>query len=108
LAVGALRTFHANEILLDVLAVRISAARNELTITPVAQHQIAAAFRAELFQRNTRHTLALVQPAGGLPIRIASKSHELPKAPALQDHHASAVLAVFVLPCLGHLRAIKV
>src|SRR6476646_4456831 len=80
LAIRALRALHANKILLDVLAIRVSAAGDELAIAPVAQHQIAAAFGAEFFQRNVRHTLALIAPPRGLAIRIASAGHELAEA----------------------------
>jgi hypothetical protein len=37
LAVLAQRTLHANEVLLDVLALRIAAARSELAIAPMSQ-----------------------------------------------------------------------
>src|SRR5581483_4432403 len=52
LAVFAQRAFHANEILLHVFAIGISAARSELTVTSMSDHEIASALRAELFERN--------------------------------------------------------
>src|SRR6266404_3686334 len=91
------RALYPDEILLDVLALRISAARDELAVASVAQDQIAAALRAGFFQRDVWHALALIEPARGLAIRISSTCHELAEASALQDHHASAVVAIFFL-----------
>src|ERR1700731_526537 len=108
LAIRALRALHADEILLDVFALRISAARDELAIASVAQHQVAAALGTEFFQRDVRHALALIEPPRGLAIGIAGAGHELPEAPALQYHHSSAVLTVFVLAGLRHLSAVEV
>src|SRR5579884_321785 len=82
LAVFALRTLHADEVLLHVLAFRISAAGDELAIASVTQHHIASALRADFFQRNVRNFLALIEPPRGLAVRIAGASHELPKASA--------------------------
>src|SRR5437762_2893596 len=48
IAFFAQRTLHANEILLHVLAVGISAARSEFAVAAVADHQITPAFRAGL------------------------------------------------------------
>src|SRR6185437_3552816 len=96
LAILALRALHADKILLDVLAVRVSAARDELAVTPVAQHQVASALGAYLFQRDVRHALALIEPTRSLAIRITRAGHELAKAPALKHHYATTVFAVFV------------
>src|SRR5581483_3627341 len=106
-AILALLALHADEILLDVFAVRVSAAGDKFAITSVAQHQVAPTLGANFFQRNVWHALALVKPARGLAIWITRTSHELAKAPALQYHHAAAVFAVFVLAGLRHLRRIK-
>src|SRR5438270_5140842 len=106
-AIGALRAFYADEILLDVLAIRISAARNEFTVTSMAQHHVAVALGAKLFQWDVRHALALVKPPRSLAIRIAGAGHELAKASALQNHHAPAIFAVFILASLRHFRAVE-
>src|SRR5580704_14174068 len=53
----ALRTLHADKILLHVLAFGISAARRELAIPSVADHHIASAFRTRLIERNVRNFL---------------------------------------------------
>src|SRR3954469_20223681 len=108
LAIGTLRTFHADEILLDVLAIRIAAARNKFAVASMPKHKVAVALGTELFQWNVRHALALIESPRGLAVRIAGAGHELAKAPALQYHHASAVLAVFILAGLRHLRTVKV
>src|SRR6478672_9572321 len=83
LAIRALRALHANKILLDVLAIWISAARDELAIASVPQHQVAPALGAELFQRDVRHALALIKPPRGLAVGITGAGHELPKAATL-------------------------
>src|SRR5213076_571540 len=46
----SLRTLHADEILLDVLALGISAARGELAVPSVADHHVASALRAKLVE----------------------------------------------------------
>src|SRR5438270_14084238 len=94
LAIRALRALYTDEILLDVLAIRIAAAGYEFAVASMAQHHIAIALGAKFFQRNIRHALALIKPPRGLAIRISGASHELAKASTLQDHYASAVLAV--------------
>src|SRR5712671_1965612 len=83
LAIRTLRALHADEILLDVLALRVSAARNEFAVASVAQHQVAPALGADLFQRDIWHALALREPPRRLAIGIAGTGHELPEAPAL-------------------------
>jgi hypothetical protein len=71
------------------------------------QHHVAAALGAELFEWNVGHALALVQAARSAAIRISRAGHELAEAPALEHHHAPAVLAVLVLAGLRHLRRIQ-
>src|SRR5258707_1415139 len=83
LAIRTLRALHSDEILLDVLALRVSAARNEFAVASVAQHQVAPALGADFFQRDVRHTLALIEAPRRLAIRIAGAGHELTEAPAL-------------------------
>src|SRR5882672_11593721 len=73
----AQRALHADEVLFHKLAIGIARAGREFTIASVANHQIAAAFRAGFIQRNVGHALALVETAGGLAIRIAGAGHEL-------------------------------
>src|SRR5205814_3508794 len=94
---NALRTLHSDEILLHVLAFWIAAARNELTVTSVAQHHIAFALRTRLFERHIGNLLSLIETPRRLALGISGAGHELTKAPALEDHHAPAVLAVFLL-----------
>src|SRR5262249_9965518 len=85
---------------LHVLAVWISAAGDELAVTAMTQHHVAPAFRANLFQRNIRNFLALIETARGFALRISGASHELTEPAALQNHRASAVLAIFLLRSL--------
>src|SRR5262245_52441261 len=107
LAVFALRAFHPDVILLDILAVRIAAARGELTVVPVAKNHVAATLRTFFIEWNVRHLFALVEPPRGLAFGIAGARHELPKAAALQHHHPPAVLAVLFLRGLLHIGGIK-
>src|SRR6185437_4408961 len=86
-----------NEVLLHILAFRIATTRDELTIASLAQDHIAPALWTKLFERNIGHAFALVEPARGLALRITGAGHELAEASALEDHRASAVLAVFFL-----------
>src|SRR5271166_3872611 len=94
-AVFALRTLHADEVLLDVLALGISAARGELAETAMTDHHIASAFRAKLVERNIRNFLALIETARSLAVGIARTGHELAEATAFQHHHTATILAVF-------------
>src|SRR5207248_9416560 len=95
LAFLALWAFHADEVLLDVLTLRVSAARSELAKAPVAQHHVASAFGTLLFQRNVGNFLGLVQPSRGLAFRISGARHELAEAAALEHHRAAAIFAIF-------------
>ena len=79
----AFGAFHADEVLLHIFALGISAAGGELAVTAVPQDQIALAQRAGLIKRNVRHFLALIQPPRRLAIGIAGAGHELPEASAL-------------------------
>ncbi len=106
--VRAQRAFHANKILLDVLAFRISAARRELAKTSVANHHIAVTFRAKLIERNVRNFLALIQSPRGLAIGIAGARHELAEAPTLEHHHPPAILAIFFLRGFLNVRTVEV
>src|SRR5271166_1880665 len=92
-----LRAFHSDVVLLDPLAFRITAARNELSVAAMAQQEIAPALRTLLVQRNVGDFLCLVQAAGGLAVRISGAGHELAEPPALQHHGPSTVLAVLLL-----------
>src|SRR5262249_35054228 len=96
LTICAQGTLHADEVLLHVLAVWISAARSEFTVAAVADHQIAPAGWARLVERNIRNFLALVEAPGGLAIRIPCARHELPEASTLQHHYAAAILTVLI------------
>src|SRR5205807_5581336 len=104
----AQRTLHADKILLDVLAVGISAARSEFAVATVTDHQITSAFRARLIERNVRDLFALIEAPRGLAIRITGAGHELAETPTLQDHYAAAVLAIFFLSSFLDLGGIKV
>src|SRR5262249_38629931 len=108
LAILALRALHSDEVLLDVLALWIPAARDEFAVSAMAQHHVAAALRAGFFQRHVGHALSLVEPARRFAVRIAGTGHELAEAPALEDHHPSAILAVLFLRCLRHLGSVKI
>src|SRR5581483_4013772 len=98
-----LRTFHADEVLLHVLAFGVAAARCELAVPAMAQHHVTTTLRAGFVQWNIRHFAALVKPARGLAIGIAGTRHELPKASAFEDHGPPAVLAVFFLCSTLHI-----
>ena len=66
-------------------------------------------YKRQLFiQRNVRNLLALIEPTRRLAIGISSACHELPEAPALQYHHAAAVLTIFFLGGLLHIGRIKI
>src|SRR5450759_5047734 len=93
-ACGAL---HANEVLLHVFAVGISAAGGELAETAVPKDQVAFAQWAGFIERNVGHFLALIEPPRRLAIGITGAGHELAEAPTLQDHDAATVFAVFLL-----------
>src|SRR5581483_1228847 len=107
-ALFAIRALHPDQVLLDVFAIGISAARGKFAKAPVTQHHIASALRAFFFQRNIGDLLALIQPAGGFAIRIPGARHELAEASALEHHGASAVLAVFFLRGLLQVGGIEV
>ena len=96
-AVFAVRALHADEVLLHILALGISAARREFAEPSMADHHIAPALRAQFIERNVRNFLSLIQTPGGLAIRISRACHELPETPALEHHHPAAVLAIFFL-----------
>src|SRR5581483_5860771 len=104
----ALRTFHADEVLLHVLAFGVAAARCELAVPAMAQHHVATTLGAGFVQRNVGHFAPLVEPARGLAIGIASTRHELPKTSAFEDHGPPAVLAVFFLCGTLHICCIEV
>src|SRR5207249_11221862 len=104
----ALRTLHTDKILLHVLALRVSAARGELAEAPVPDHQIPAAFRAKLVERDIGDLLPLIEAARRLAVRISCASHELPEAPTLQYHHPAAVLAVLFLCSFLQVGRIKI
>ena len=63
----------------------------------MAEHHIAPALWTDLFQRNIRNLLCLIEPTRGLALRIAGARHELSETSALEHHDASAVLAIFLL-----------
>src|SRR5208337_315691 len=96
IAVFALRTLHANIVLLDVFAIRIAAAGGELAVAPVADHHVAPALGAEFVERNIGNLLALVEPPRGLAIGISRARHELAEPSALEHHHPAAVFAIFL------------
>src|SRR5581483_3324253 len=73
----ALRTLHANEVLLDPLALRISRAGNEFAVAAMAQHQAASALRTFFVERNIGDLLCLVEPPRGLALRVSGTGHEL-------------------------------
>src|SRR5450755_2996129 len=91
------RALHSNEVLLDVLAFWIAAARYELAEAAVPDQQIASALRTLFVERNVGHLLPLIETPRCLAVRISRTSHELPKAPALEHHRTATVLAVFLL-----------
>src|SRR5580658_3746669 len=96
----AFRTLHADEVLLDILAVGIATAGSELAVAAVTQNQVALAQRAGFIERDVGHFLALIEPPRRLAIGIAGAGHELAEAPALQHHHTAAVFAIFFLRSL--------
>src|SRR5579871_2092458 len=104
----AFRTLHADVVLLDPLAFRISAAGDELAVPAVPQQQIAPALRTLLVERNVRDLLTLVEPASGLAVGVSRARHELPEAPTLQHHRTAAVLAVLFLGRLLHVGRIEI
>src|SRR5215470_460050 len=108
IAVFAIRALHTDEVLLHEFTIRISGAGSEFAVTTVADHQIASALRAWLVERNIGYALALIEAARGLAIRITRARHELAKAPALENHHAAAVLAILFLRCLLHVGRIEI
>src|SRR5436853_6789132 len=65
LAFLALRAFHADEVLLDVLAFRIPAARSEFAEASVAQHHITSTLGALHVEGDIGHFLGLIQPSRG-------------------------------------------
>src|SRR6202043_3028146 len=80
-AFGAL---HADEVLLHIFALGISAAGSKLAETAVPQDQVAFAQRTGFIERNVGHFLALIEPPRRFAIGIAGTGHELAEAPALQ------------------------
>src|ERR1700686_5452353 len=70
-ALRAIRTGHADSLLLDEFALRIIAARRELAEAPVLHHQIVAALRALLIQWHVRLLLFCADLLGGLAVRIS-------------------------------------
>jgi len=107
-ALFAKRTLDPDEILLHVLAVRIAAAGGELAEAAVTDHHVAPALGAEFIERDVWNFFALVETTGSFAIGIAGASHELAEAPPLQDHHATAVLAIFFLGGLLNVGRIQV
>src|ERR1017187_1362070 len=107
-ALFAFGALHADEVLLHILALGISAARSELAVTAVPQDQVAFAQRAGLIQWNVGYFFALIQAPRRPAIGIAGAGHELPEASALQHHDAPAVFAVFLLRRLLHIGRIEV
>src|SRR5689334_7551741 len=97
LAFLALRTLHPDEVLLHVLAIGISRARDELAIATMPQQHVASALWTLLIEWNIRHFLALIQTPGGFAVRIPCARHELAEASAFQHHGAAAVLAILFL-----------
>src|SRR5690242_13217975 len=71
------------------------------------QNQITVALRPGFLQRYIRYFLRLIKPTRCSAIRITGACHELAEASALQHHHASAILAVFILACFRHLCFVK-
>ncbi len=108
-SVFAQRALHADEVLLHVFAVRITAAGGEFSIAPVTDHQVVlATLWALLIERDVWNFLALVETASGLTIRISGTRHELAEAPTFQDHHPAAVFAIFFLRSFLHIGRIEV
>ncbi len=100
-ALGALQPF--NQVLLHILALRITRAGNKLPKSPLPQHQRLAASRA-ILARRLRSILLLLLLLAQLPERLAGRifvipwaTHERPEDPAPQHHHPPAVIAVLFL-----------
>src|SRR5581483_6621170 len=95
-ALGALQPL--NQVLLNVLALRIARARYKLPVRPRTQHQLLPALRTLLVQRHRRLLLLLLaQPPHRLARRIGvviRARHIRPEWPAPQHHHLAAVLAI--------------
>src|SRR5260370_1638502 len=66
----AIRALHPNQVLLDVFAIGISAARCELAKAPVTQNHIAAPLRAFLIHENIGDFFPPTHPPPSLPSRI--------------------------------------
>ena len=99
---------HANKILLDVLAFRVSATGCKFPIPSVAQNHVAITLRALLVEWNIRNFLALIQPPRRLAIRISRTRHELPESTTFQNHYAAAILAIFFLRRLLRVGCIQI
>src|SRR5271157_3359954 len=104
----ALRTLHANIVLLDPLAFGIAAAGDELSEAAMAQQQVAPALRTFLVKRNVGDLLGLVQAARSLAVRISGAGHKLAESPALQHHGPAAVLAILFLRRLLEIGRVEV
>src|SRR5207248_6993079 len=87
---------------------RLTVAGVELSISSMAQYQIALALRASLFEGHVRYFRSLVESACCLAIRISCASHELSEAASLQHHHAAAIFTIFFLGSLRHFRRIEI
>src|ERR1700691_71669 len=99
---------YTDEVLLHILALRISTAGGKLAVAPVADHHVPSALGAKLVERNVWNLLPLIQAARCLAIGISRARHKLAEATALQHHDPAAIFAVFLLCCLLHVGGIEV
>src|SRR5262249_37671832 len=104
----AIRTFHSDGFLLDVLAGRIIAARRELAEPAEFQDQTVAALRANFVQRDVRFLLRSADGLGGLAVRISGAGVELAEATLLEDHRAAAVFAILLFALLAQVCLVDV
>src|SRR5262249_48347740 len=96
-----------NQVLLDVFALRVAGAGDELAVGAVAQDKRLAADRAGLAGRLRRLLLLLLRELAdrlaGRIFAVAGTGHKHAQGAATQDHDPATVLAV-LLALLGFLR----
>src|SRR5262245_33273416 len=82
-AFRAVRTFHPDGLLLDVLAGRVIAARGELAEPAGLENHLIVALRAGFIERHIGLLLCPADGLGGLAIRISGACEKLAKAALL-------------------------
>ena len=87
----------ADQVLLDVFALGVAGAGDELAEASVAQQEIASAVGTFFVERGVGLLLHRVEAAGGFALGIAGAGHEGAEASALEDHGLAAVFAELLL-----------